>query len=612
MQDTAFVQGLQRAWTQELTFAELIDLANQCQEAAQTPLAIVLYQTWLNRNSSPFAYAIWFNLGVALSNVGELDGAEQAYQRVVELAPAFPQARLNLGLLHERRGRPDAAVEAWRWVVEHLPRDDANRTFVVMALNHLGRLLESRKQLEPALDYLTQSLHIDPQQPDAIHHWVFLRMKLCRWPVYAPVPGLTEEQMRSATSALAMIALSDDPAIQLDAARRFVDKRTTPDLPRLSPPEGYRHKRLRIAYCSSDFCLHPVSLLTAQLFELHDRSRFEIYAFSWSPDDGSALRERVVRAMDHFIPIHHLTDREAADLIRQHEIDILVDLQGQTSGARVDLLGYRPAPVQITYLGQPATTALPSIDYVIADTFLIPPALASFYTEKPLYMPDIYQVSDRMRAEAHAPTRASCGLPENAVVLCSFNNSYKYTPEVFAVWMRILQRVPAAVLWLVSDNASVQDNLREQARQQGIDPGRLLFAERVAPENYLARFRVVDLFLDTFPFNAGTTANDALWMGCPLLTLTGRSFASRMAGALLTAADLPELITYDLASYEAQAVALASDPARCRALRARLAEVRANGRLFDTPRFVRELERRLLQLVPNAVDDVAINETARS
>jgi len=227
MQDTAFVQGLQRAWTQELTFAELIDLANQCQEAAQTPLAIVLYQTWLNRNSSPFAYAIWFNLGVALSNVGELDGAEQAYQRVVELAPAFPQARLNLGLLHERRGRPDAAVEAWRWVVEHLPRDDANRTFVVMALNHLGRLLESRKQLEPALDYLTQSLHIDPQQPDAIHHWVFLRMKLCRWPVYAPVPGLTEEQMRSATSALAMIALSDDPAIQLDAARRFVDKRTT-------------------------------------------------------------------------------------------------------------------------------------------------------------------------------------------------------------------------------------------------------------------------------------------------------------------------------------------------------------------------------------------------
>jgi len=227
-------------------------------------------------------------------------------------------------------------------------------------------------------------------------------------------------------------------------------------------------------------------------------------------------------------------------------------------------------------------------------------------------MPDIYQVSDRMRAEAHAPTRASCGLPENAVVLCSFNNSYKYTPEVFAVWMRILQRVPAAVLWLVSDNASVQDNLREQARQQGIDPGRLLFAERVAPENYLARFRVVDLFLDTFPFNAGTTANDALWMGCPLLTLTGRSFASRMAGALLTAADLPELITYDLASYEAQAVALASDPARCRALRARLAEVRANGRLFDTPRFVRELERRLLQLVPNAVDDVAINETARS
>lgn len=602
MQDTAVVQGLLRAWNKDLEFAELIDLANQCQEAGKTPLAVVLYQTWLSRNVSPYAYAIWFNLGVALSNLGELDGAEQAYLRVLELDPAFPQARLNLGLLHERRGRPDAAVEAWRWVVDQLPRDETNRPFVVMALNNLGRLLESRKQLDSALDYLTQSLQLDPQQPDAIHHWVFLRMKLCRWPVYDPLPGLTEVQMRASTSALAMIALSDDPADQLQAARQFVDKRTTQGLPHLAPTQGYRHERVRIAYCSSDFCLHPVSLLTVQLFELHDRSRFEVYAFSWSPDDGSPLRERVIRAMDHFIPIHHLSDREAAELIRHHEIDILVDLQGQTSGARVDMLGYRPAPVQITYLGQPATTGLPSIDYVIADEFLIPPEMARFYTEKPLYMPDVYQVSDRLRAEAPAPTRASYGLPEDAVVLCSFNNSYKYTPEVFAVWMRILQRVPSAILWLVSEHASIQGNLREQAQLHGVDPARLLFAERLAPEHYLARFRLVDLFLDTFPFNAGTTANDALWMGCPLLTLSGRSFASRMAGALLTAADLSELITHDLASYESQAVALASDPVRCRALRERLGEVRDHGRLFDTPRFVRELERRLLDLAPHALN----------
>lgn len=601
MQDTAVVEGLQRAWNKDLEFSKLIDIANQCQEADKTPLAVVLYQTWLSRNASPYAYAIWFNLGVALNNLGELDGAEQAYLRVLELDPAFPQARLNLGLLHERRGRTDAAVEAWRWVVDQLPRDETNRPFVVMALNNLGRLLESRKMLDAALDYLTQSLQLDPQQPDAIHHWVFLRMKLCRWPVYDPLPGLTEVQMRAATSALAMLALSDDPADQLQAARQFVDKRTTHGLPQLAPTQGYCHERVRIAYCSSDFCLHPVSLLTVQLFELHDRSRFEVYAFSWSPDDGSPLRERVIRAMDHFIPIHHLSDREAAELIRHHEIDILVDLQGQTAGARVDMLGYRPAPVQITYLGQPATTGLPSIDYVIADEFLILPEMARFYTEKPLYMPDVYQVSDRLRAEAPAPTRASYGLPEDAVVLCSFNNSYKYTPEVFAAWMRILQRVPSAILWLVSEHPSIQGNLREQAQLHGVDPARLLFAERLAPEHYLARFRVVDLFLDTFPFNAGTTANDALWMGCPLLTLSGRSFASRMAGALLTAADLSELITYDLATYESQAVALASDPVRCRALRERLGEVRDHGRLFDTPRFVRELESRLLDLVPHAV-----------
>lgn len=598
MQDpNLVVEGLLRAWHRNMEFAELIGLATQLESQGLQPMVAVLYQTWLSRNTSPFDHAVYFNLGVTQSNLGDLDAAEQAYLKALDLAPAFPQARLNLGLLYERQGKVDQAIESWRWMVDHLPRDENTQAIVVLALNHLGRVHENRKDLEAALGYLTQSLRLDPHQPDVIHHWVFQRMKLCAWPVFDAVPGLTPEQMQASASALAMIALSDDPAAQLRAAQNFVAKRVRTDLPRLAPMTSYGHQRLRIAYCSSDFLLHPVSLLTVQMFELHDRERFEVYAFSWSPDDGSALRQRVIAAFDHFIPIHGLDDRQAAELIRSHEIDILIDLHGQTSGARADMLGYRPAPIQITYLGQPATCALPSIDYVIADRFLIPPEATPYYSEQPLYMPHVYQVSDRHRVEAPAPTRARCGLPEDAFVFCSFNNSYKYTPEVFGAWMRILKRVPGSVLWLVADNARAEQNLRQAAGAQGIGSERLVFADRAPPDQYLARYRVADLFLDTFPFNAGTTANDALWMGCPLLTLTGRSFASRMAGALLTAAELPELITFDLASYEEQAVALASQPQRCSALRQRLGEVRERGVLFDTPRFVQALEDRLLKLV---------------
>jgi predicted O-linked N-acetylglucosamine transferase (SPINDLY family) len=394
-----------------------------------------------------------------------------------------------------------------------------------------------------------------------------------------------------------MLSVSDDPRDQLHAAQQFVETKLAKNLPQLTHGQSYGHRKLRVGYCSSDFCLHPVSLLTVQLFELHNREAFEVYGFCWSPEDGSATRQRVKQGMDHFFSIHQLSDEEAARLIRSHEIDILVDLQGQTSGARANILGYRPAPIQITYLGLPATTGLPSIDYVIADEFLIPRSEAQFYSEKPLYMPQVYQVSDRKRVQGPRPTRASCGLPEQGFVFCSFNNSYKYTPEVFAVWLSLLRQVPGSVLWLLADNPWAEKNLRQVAESQGFAPERLVFATRVSPENYLARYLVADLFLDTFPFNAGTTANDCLWMGCPLVTYTGRSFGARMAGALLTAAGLPELITYNLADYEALALALANDPARCAALRATLGTVRESGVLFDTPRFVRDLEERFQDLV---------------
>lgn len=585
------------AWNSQLDFPGLITFAAELEAAGQAPLSAVLYQTWLSRNPSPYLHAALFNYGATLTNLGDFVGAETAYRRSIEIAPGFLHPRLNLGLLLERLGRLEQALQEWKWVVENGARDDANRPLVVLAHNHLGRLLEGLKRFAEAETYLTRSLMLVPKQPDVLHHWVFLRQKQCAWPVYKDIPGVEQAEMQDATSALAMLSLSDDPAAQLVAAENYVKTKLTANLPALTQRQRYDHQRIRIAYCSSDFCLHPVSLLTVQLLELHDRSRFEVYGFCWSPEDGSSLRKRVVSALDQYFPIHQLSDEAAARLIASHEIDVLIDLQGQTSGARPDILGYRPAPIQITYLGLPATTGLPSVDYVIADEFLIPRETACHYSERPLYMPNVYQVSDRKRVHGPMPTRESCGLPASGFVFCSFNNSYKYNPPIFDAWLSLLLEVPDSVLWLLADNPAAESNLRAYAQAHGVVPERLVFATRVAPENYLARYLIADLFLDTFPFNAGTTANDCLWMGCPLLTLTGRSFASRMAGALLTAAGMSELITYSIEDYKSKAIALARDPDQCRVLRTRLEQVRMGGDLFDTPQFTRDLESRLTDLV---------------
>jgi predicted O-linked N-acetylglucosamine transferase (SPINDLY family) len=596
--DDTYAKLINAAWRGQLDFNTMLDRATQFESEKQAPLAAVLYQTWLKRNVSPYAHIACFNLGATLTNEGDLDGAEDAYRKAISLAPGFIHPRLNLGLLLERKGDIAGAVAAWRWVESNVPLSHAeNRSMVLLAINHLGRVLEARKEYRSALESLTKSLHIDPNQPDVLHHWVYLRQKQCAWPIYAPVPGVSLSLMQKSTSALAMLNLSDDPAAQLAAAKRYVEKKLVTNVQKLSRAENYGHQRIRVGFLSSDFCLHPVSMLTVEMFECHDRTKFELFGYCWSPEDGSAIRQRVIASMDHFCRINVLTDEEAALKIRADEIDILVDLQGQTSGARANLLSYCPAPIQITYLGLPATTGLPSIDYVIADRFLIPEEAAKFYSEKPLYMPDVYQVSDRKRLAAVPPTRESCGLPDQGFVFCSFNNNFKYTPQIFDVWMRILKRVPGSVLWLLADNIWAQDNLSREAEVRGIDKNRLIFAGRVSPENYLARCSIADLFLDSFPFNAGTTANDALWMGLPVLTCSGRSFASRMAGALLTAAELPELISYSLDEYEEKAVDLAKNGERTRSMRAHLEEIRRSGALFDTPRFVRHLEAHYIRLV---------------
>lgn len=594
-----FASCLEAVWRGALAFPDLINAAEGLSD--RPALVAVLYRTWLDRGRPDHpaqTVAAWFNLGVLLFAEGDRAGARAAHESALGIDPRFVQSRFNIGLCCEQDGDSAAALAHWHAVegtaTPGRPDHDAVR---VAALNSIGRVQEGLRQYAPACEALELSLCIRPDQPDAIHHLIFMRQKMCRWPVYAPVGAVDAAALRAGTSALAMLNVSDDPGAQLEAASSYARRKIPADLPALAPVEGYRHQRIRVAYCSGDLCMHPVAMLTVGLFEHHDRSRFETFAFCWSRDDGSSVRQRILASVEHHIPVHHLDEAAIARLIREHEIDILIDLQGQTSGAKTTMLAMRPAPIQITYLGLPATTGLPCIDHVIADRYLIPEHEAGFYSEQPLYMPDVYQVSDRLREIGPDASRAALGLPEDRFVFCSFNNNHKYTLEVFSAWMNILRQVPDSVLWLLADNPWAEANLRAQAQTQGIDPARLLFAPRAMPADYLARLPAADLFLDTFPFNAGTTANDALWMGLPVLTMSGRSFAARMAGALLTAAGLPELITTDLVNYEARAVQLARNPERLGRLRSRLGLARTDGPLFDPARFTRHLEQRLEGLV---------------
>ena len=599
-----------------MTLMELITLAEVWSQKNEKIKLIALYRLWLEKSDSPLAYAAYFNLGVLLTESGDREGAEKAYREAVRANPMFCQAYLNLGTVLELLKRPAEALAQWRHVLTllnlKLPDDQG---YSLHALNNLGRLEEIEKHFEEAEAWMKQSLLQDPKQPNTITHWVHLRQKQCKWPAYQPFKGLTKEDMVNSTSALAMLSATGDPKLQLNAAQRFIKEKVISDVARLSPAEGYSHERLRIGYLSSDFCAHAVSILTAELYELHDRQKVEVYAFSWSREDGTPMRKRVVDAMDHYIRIDSMSDPEAAACIRSHEIDILVDLQGLTSGARPNIIAFHPAPVQITYIGFPGTTAQPGIDYVLADKFIIPEELTPYFTEKPLYMPNCFQINDRQRKIGPCPSRSDCGLPESAFVFCSFNNNFKITPEVFDSWMKILKQVPDSVLWLVSDHNIVRTNLWKVAEMYGISKDRVIFAERVVPDQYLARYQVADLFLDTPTFNAGTTGSDALWAGLPILTCPGKTFASRMAGSLLMAVDLPELIADSVTDYEKKAVAYANNRPRIAEIKKKLEDERLTNSLFNSPQFVRDLEMLYAQVAigakPADLRNVPVKKTAQ-
>ncbi len=573
-----------------LSITALLERAAALQAAGQAAAAADLYGQWVQAHPNASGRQVaCFNWGTVLSALGRDAEALQAYELALQIQPRFAPARLNLGHLMERRGEREAALAQWQQAMADADQLDHR----LHALNNSARLLESLRRYPESEALMRQSLALKAEQFDVIQHYVHIRQKQCKWPLYDTVGEVTPNQMLVGTSPLAMMNVSDDPGLQLLAAQRFAYERVPrpPATPLWTQvPAAARQGRIKVGYLSGDLHLHAVGLLTAELFELHDRERFEVFAFCWTPESEMPLRQRILAAVDHHVRLAGVDDLTAARLVAQAGIDVLVDLQGLTSGARPAILGQRPAPVQVSYLGLPGTSALPGVDWILADRFVMPPELLPYCTEKPIYLPQCYQVSDRRRDMAATPTRAQCGLPDDGFVFCSFNNNHKFTAEVFACWMRILQQVPASVLWLLADNDTARAQMLACAAAHGIAAERLVFAPRVSPGDYVARFACADLVLDTFPYNAGTTANDALWAGTPILTRSGRSYISRMAGSLLTAVGLPDLITETLPEYEKRAVELARCPARIASYKRYLAEHGRASPLFDTPATVRAIE----------------------
>lgn len=540
-------------------FVTLLQSAETIKAQGAIVCVIELYKHWIdvNSGSSPHIFAAWFNLGVELSAAGDVPGATICYRNALAIKADFYQAAINLGLVNEAQGQLDAALEIWRNATQP---DDARTTL----LNHQGRVLEDRKQFKVAEEKLWASLLTDPHQAGAVQHWVHLRQKMCKWPVFGNgIPGLTQDQIIDYVGPLSSLALFDDLKIQDRIVERFLESKVPPVAGgRLSPVNGYNHDKIRVGYLSSDYCMHPMSYLVSELFERHDRSRFEIYGYCNSPEDNSDVRRRVISAFDTFTVVKTMTDEQAAHLIRSHEIDILIDLNGPTTGTRMQILRWKPAPVQATWLGYIGSIPMAELDYTICDEYVVPRHLAETYQPKPLYMPDCYQVNDSKLAVGPKVTRAEVGLPEDKFVFCCFSNNYKNTEMVFDAWMEILKRTENSVFWLLADNPWQHDNFTACAVAHGVDPSRLIFAPRVDPPQYLARLETADLFLDTYPYNAGTTASDALRMGLPIVTLSGECFAARMAGSLLHAMGQEMGITTTIEDYIEVAVQLASDPAK--------------------------------------------------
>ena len=561
-----------------MQLAELFTTCEQLQQAGKVDEALLTYKTWLDASTDPNRFMGWFNYGSLLQSTGNTQAAEGAYRQCLAVQPRFPQALINLGLTLEKLGKRDEALQQWASLVSQRYLQDAPPTdMITMALNHIGRVKEELKQYDLAEQALEQSLAIDPKQTPALQHWIHIRQKSCAWPVYKPLPNISQNAMLMATSPLAMLALTDDPVQQLLTAFAFVERTYSFKEEFLSKDRVYNHAKLRIGFVSGDLCVHAVGLLLAELIEGIDRTKHEVVAYDFSPEDGTAHRARLKNAFDHIRPIHTLTDRQVAEQVLEDEIDVLIDLHGLSSGARPGIFALHPAPKQGTYLGFIGTTGMPWFDFVIADKYALPEELTQYFTEKPLYVEGSFIPLTRDETPVREASRSEFGLSDEAFVMAAFGNVYKITPEMFATWMELLNEIPSAVLWIIDDNPTTTANLKAHAVAANADLNRIQFTPRTTHIEYKAKLRLADVFLDTFPYNCGSTTNDVVQAGVLIVTMSGRTLVSRMGGGILNSLGLSELTTDSYENYVLRCKQLSQDEAFRKKLRAKMLQKHGLG-----------------------------------
>jgi predicted O-linked N-acetylglucosamine transferase (SPINDLY family) len=597
MSDNAFLTALQKVTAGELQLNEMIAAAQQLTAAGQADNARQLYQVWIAMNGEhPLVFIAHFNCSTLLQALGDAAGGEASLRSALQRNPDFAPAHINLGSALERRGAAREAVEQWKIGLDRMSAITGDAIeYKITLLKQISRVMSDNQQHEGAETVLVQCLDLGPEQRDVLEQYAAVRLAQCKWPIAAVTPKVSRKTFLTRFHPLSTCAYADDPLLQLATSARYVESLTPVES--IGTQSDRRHsaiepgRRLRVGYVSSDMRGHAVGYLMAQLFEAHDKGAVETFVYYCGPPADDGINQRIKNSVEHWTDIRSMSDDEAASAIASDGIDILVDVNGHTREARLGVFARRPAPVIVNWLGYPGTMGSPYHHYIVADDWVIPEEMEQYYSERVLRLP-CYQPNDRKRLIADTnPTRAEAGLPEDAFVFCCFNAAHKITRYSFARWMDIMRETPNSVLWLLDYNNETNARLQDAAEAAGIARDRLVFAKKLANPHHLARYPLADLFLDTVPYGAHTTASDAMWMGVPVLTYSGKCFASRVCGSLIRSAGLPEMVCETPEAFVARAIALAgADRLSLRAYRERLIANRDTCTLFDIRLLARKLE----------------------
>lgn len=593
MSNTSFLAAIQKITAGGLPLDELLVAA----QGLEPDQARQLYQVWISFNKEhPLLFIAHFNCSTLLQQMGDEQGGEAELKAALALKPDFAPACINLGSSYERRGMAKEAIDQWRSGVDQMAAVSGDAiNYKTTLLKQISRVLSDNQALAAAEIALTQCLELAPDARDVAEQYVAARLSQCKWPMTPEGSKISRRALVSRLHPLSVCAYTDDPLLQLAASDKYVrnmtpiEDRTTRFDRRSAPIEINR--KLRIGYVSSDLRHHAVGYLMVNFFEEHDHKDFEVFAYYTGIKADDPIQARIKACCDHWRDIRGVTDDEAAAMIAEDGIDILVDVNGHTRDARIGVFARRPAPIQVNWLGYPGTMGSSFHHYIVADDWTIPAYAENWYSEKVLRLP-CYQPNDRKRiVDEHIPTRADFGLPDDAFVFCCFNASHKFTRFAFDRWMEILRTTENSVLWLLDYAPETNQRLREQAEARGVAGDRLIFAPKLPNPRHLARYPLADLFLDCTPYGAHTTASDALWMGVPVLTWSGRCFSSRVCGSLLRSAGLPDLVTETPEEFVSRAIHLAgAGKGELEVIRARLIANRDTCTLFDVAKLSRALE----------------------